>query len=286
MFENEILMPLSATAAVMAAGAVGWHRWRGLAAARRIDANQHNVLLDAQVRGYEELVEPARRGRWYGLFAEIERATDGAVRLAHVVWAARVINHGAPACPIPSFAPPAGTPYRIQADAGVRSYARFLDLRDAGRLVEAFRVLENGAAAGSPMCMGEFGLSLVLGYVPGREPDAVAGLALLEQAVAGGHECATLGLLLIEGEHAPRDTARGLALLERAAREGVEEAAIELAFILAHGDHGVPVDRVRAANIAQLVAPWHWRLAGRLGLARRRWLARVIDCVRRQGDEP
>ncbi len=76
-------------------------------------------------------------------------------------------------------------------------------------------------------------LSLLLNIGLGMPADPARGERLLEEAAAGGHAKAMMGLgyMLVEGELMPRDVPRGLALLERAAGLGNAEAMYSLAFI-------------------------------------------------------
>lgn len=267
---------------------IGYRIMRKIDAAERIVETQFQVLGDREVEQIFLQLPEGHRQAAYALLAAFKEKGGGPVRNVHLVWIIGVLEGRHPSDPLPSFKLPKDRPYRMEEDAGLQEFRRFLVCKVDGDLLAAYEWLRKGAEAGSPYCMVSYGLALIHGEVPGRSPDPTA-TSWVERAteLSGGRlGRLELGELLVKGEFLPREVGRGLALMNRDLEEAGGEAIIatlELAEIYRKGLYGVHSDDEKAAKLAKRIAsPWQlfrYRL-GRWDVLQ--WLDQEIEVLRRE----
>ena len=262
-------------------------RWILSRIRRRAIASGAYFVFDAnQVRQVRQKLRPDQAKLFDELVYQIQLLNDGVIRAHHLVWVAGVIEGVHPRTVPPTLDVPADLPYDLANDPGrplFQSYA--LDVAD-GEVVRGFRTLAVGVSKKSPICLCSYGVAIVQGRVPGREPDP-AGVALIEEAIhltrggCGAFECA---MLFINGVHLPVDVERSVRLLQAAYFGGANYAADELALIYSDGPHGWPKNPYVALAWALKGASRGRRFLADLGLPQDGWLsshlARLRECKR------
>jgi hypothetical protein len=165
--------------------------------------------------------------------------------------------------------------YNARHDVGVPLWWKFESAKAAGREVEAYDYLHQGAQTGSPCCMCEYGEAMVRGEIPGKAADP-SGAAWLEKAVAAGFGFCRYGMLLMEGVCGPADAQRGLALCEQDADRGDALACMWLGRVYHWGLFGVRRDDDRAVQWVLKTGSWLRRLAARIGISQLDWTRRQL----------